>query len=212
MENIHNPTVSFHPVWTILHSKTDNANTWVVVVYHAIIFFFERPLSCHHGSPNSRAFQCTLHSKTRRSLPLFPSYRGSPVSHSPVDKERCSILCYQHLVLSDCYCSVFLLLGSAWRESGKWLGAHSHRNSVRALLWEQATSLPRILFSKRTGEALAGAPAQTAKVPTPFLFWEKKLGTGYRTMMKRFQEHHFSGENHLSALSHIDFALLLLSA
>jgi len=157
-------------------------------------------------------FQGTLHSKTRRSLPLFPSYRGSPVSHSPVDKERCSILCYQHLVLSDCYCSVFLLLGSAWRESGKWLGAHSHRNSVRALLWEQATSLPRILFSKRTGEALAGAPAQTAKVPTPFLFWEKKLDTGYRTMMKRFQEHHFSGENHLSALSHIDFALLLLSA
>ena len=149
----------------------------------------------------SWAFQCTLHSKTRRSLPLFPSYRGPPVSDSLVDKERCSILCYQHLVLSDCYCSVFLFLGSAWRESGKWL----HYSGTA---WE------RCFDSKQPHSqeyALAGAPAQTAKVPTPFLFWEKKLDTGYRTMMKRFQEHHFSGENHLSALSHIDFALLLLS-
>jgi hypothetical protein len=68
---------------------------------------------------------------------------------------------------------------------------------------------PKNTVRKRTGEALAGAPAQTAKVPTPFSFREKKLRTGYRTM-KHFQEHHFSGEHH-QLLNHGDFALLLLS-
>ena len=143
----------------------------------------------------SWAFQCTLHSKTRRSLPLFPSYRGPPVSDSLVDKERCSILCYQHSVLSDCYCSVFLFLGSAWRESGKWL----HYSGTA---WE------RCFDSKQPHSqeyALAGAPAQTAKVPTPFLFWEKNWAPA-----RHFQEHHFSGEHH-QQLNHTDFALLLLS-
>nr|TKV98068.1 hypothetical protein SEVIR_9G536450v2 [Setaria viridis] len=63
---------------------------------------------------------------------------------------------------------VLVPLGSAWRESGKWL---HYSPTARERVAVRASNLtPKNTVRKPTGEALAAAPAQTAKVPTPFSF------------------------------------------
>lgn len=99
-----------------------------------------------------------------------------------IGQERCSFLCDEQLGV--CFRIVLLLLRVLvpWfcvegiggvvallsNRRTQWLRGGSI--ALHCLLQGQATSLPRILLQSEQGEALAPAPAQTAKVPTHTLF------------------------------------------
>lgn len=121
MENIHNPTVSFHPVWTILHSKTDNANTWVVVVYHAIIFFSKdhyHAIMVLQTAGHSSA-HCTPRHADRS--PCFPATEAR-LYHTPLLTKKDARFCvtstwFCQIVTAPCSCSLVLRggnQGSGW--------------------------------------------------------------------------------------------------
>lgn len=159
--HIHNPTVCFHPIWTHLYSETDNANSWVVAVHHAIMVL---QTAVHIALRDTKITR--LVSKLQKLACITLPF---------LDKERCSILCHHHLVSSDCYCSVFLFL-LVLRGGNQGSGCTTHQQRESVLQWEQATSLPRILLESQQVKLWQLRRRKLRRCPRPFLFERKTWG------------------------------------